>query len=61
MCIRDRYQGLTFLLVDMHSPGIEVRPLRQITGDADFNEIFFTDTEVPKAQVLGLSLIHILL
>ena len=48
-----RYQGLTFLLVDMHSPGIEVRPLRQITGDADFNEIFFTDTEVPKAQVLG--------
>ena len=38
-----RHAGLTYLLVDMHSPGIEVRPLRHITGDADFNEIFFED------------------
>ena len=45
--------GLTYLLVDMDSPGIEVRPLVQITGDAEFNEIFFKDVKVPKSQVLG--------
>src|SRR5437899_11490354 len=45
--------GLTYLLVDMESPGVEVRPLVQITGDAEFNEIFFKDVEVPKSQVLG--------
>jgi alkylation response protein AidB-like acyl-CoA dehydrogenase len=45
--------GLTYLLVDMESPGIEVRPLVQITGDAEFNEIFFKDVKVPKSQVLG--------
>src|SRR5438105_1432513 len=45
--------GLTYLLVDMESPGIEVRPLVQITGDAEFNEIFFTDVKVPKSQLLG--------
>ena len=48
-----RYRGLTYLLVDMHSQGVEVRPLRQITGEADFNEIFFTEVEVPKANILG--------
>jgi alkylation response protein AidB-like acyl-CoA dehydrogenase len=42
-----RYRNLTYLLVDMHAPGVEVRPLRQITGEAEFNEIFFTDVEVP--------------
>jgi len=47
-----RHAGLTYLLVDMHSPGIEVRPLRHITGDADFNEIFFEDVEVPVENVL---------
>ena len=46
-------RGLTYLLVDMHSPGVEVRPLRQITGEAEFNEIFFTDVEVPVENVLG--------
>jgi alkylation response protein AidB-like acyl-CoA dehydrogenase len=48
-----RYKNLTYLLVDMHSPGVEVRPLRQITGDPEFNEIFFTDVEVPVENVLG--------
>ena len=48
-----RYQGLTYLLVDMHSPGVEVRPLTQITGEAEFNEIFFADVEVPAANVIG--------
>ena len=48
-----RYQGLTYLLVDMHSPGVEVRPLTQITGEAEFNEIFFTDVEVPVENVVG--------
>ena len=43
----ERHAGLTYLLVDMHAKGVEVRPLRQITGHAEFNEIFFTDVEVP--------------
>jgi alkylation response protein AidB-like acyl-CoA dehydrogenase len=47
-----RYRNLTYLLVDMHSPGVEVRPLRQITGEAEFNEIFLTDVEVPVANRL---------
>ena len=37
----------------MHAPGVEVRPLRQITGEAEFNEIFFTDVEVPVENVVG--------
>ncbi len=45
--------GLTYLIVDMESPGVEVRPLVQITGDAEFNEIYFTDVKVPESQVLG--------
>jgi len=47
-----RYRNLTYLIVDMHAPGVEVRPLRQITGEAEFNEIFFTDVEVPVANRL---------
>jgi alkylation response protein AidB-like acyl-CoA dehydrogenase len=47
------HAGLTYLIVDMHSPGIEVRPLRQITGDAEFNEMYFTDVRVPRSNLLG--------
>jgi alkylation response protein AidB-like acyl-CoA dehydrogenase len=48
-----KHKGITYLLVDMHSPGVEVRPLRQITGDPEFNEIFFSDVRVPKQNILG--------
>jgi alkylation response protein AidB-like acyl-CoA dehydrogenase len=48
-----RHAGLTYLIVGMRSPGVEVRPLRQITGEAEFNEIFFTSVEVPVENVLG--------
>src|SRR5688572_17962234 len=47
-----RHAGLTYLLVDMHSPGVEVRPLRQVTGEAEFNEIFFSDVRVPVENAL---------
>src|SRR5437660_4049674 len=47
------HAGLTYVIVDMHAPGVEVRPLRQITGEAEFNEIFFTDVEVPVSNRLG--------
>ncbi len=49
----DRHRGLSYLLVDMHSPGVEVRPLRQITGDPEFNEIYLTDVRVPRESMLG--------
>jgi alkylation response protein AidB-like acyl-CoA dehydrogenase len=48
-----KHKGLSCLLVDMKSPGITVRPLRQITGESEFNEIFFEDVRVPKANLLG--------
>jgi alkylation response protein AidB-like acyl-CoA dehydrogenase len=48
-----KHRGITFLLVDMHSPGITVRPLKQISGDDDFNEVFFEDVRVPRANVIG--------
>jgi alkylation response protein AidB-like acyl-CoA dehydrogenase len=48
-----RYRNLSYLIVDMKAPGVEVRPLRQITGEAEFNEIFFTDVEVPQENLLG--------
>ena len=49
----ERHAGLTYLLVDMHAPGVEVRPLRQITGEAEFNEIFFSDVEVHVENAVG--------
>jgi alkylation response protein AidB-like acyl-CoA dehydrogenase len=48
-----KHKGITFLLVDMHSPGVTVRPLMQINGDEDFNEVFFEDVRVPRANVVG--------
>jgi alkylation response protein AidB-like acyl-CoA dehydrogenase len=48
-----KHKGLTVLLVDMKSPGVEVRPLRQMTGESEFGEIFFRDVRVPKENVLG--------
>lgn len=49
----ERHRGITAFLVDMATPGIEVRPLRQITGAEHFNEVFFDDVAVPDAQRLG--------
>jgi alkylation response protein AidB-like acyl-CoA dehydrogenase len=48
-----RYKNLTYIIVDMHASGVEVRPLVQITGHPEFNEIFFTDVKVPKENLLG--------
>jgi alkylation response protein AidB-like acyl-CoA dehydrogenase len=48
-----KHKGITFLLVDMKSPGITIRPLRQISGDDDFNEVFFEDVRVPRTNVMG--------
>ena len=48
-----KHKGLTFFLVDMRSPGIEVRPIKQISGKSDFNETFLTDVRVPDSNRLG--------
>lgn len=48
-----KHQGISCFVVDMHTPGITVRPLRQINGDAEFNEVFFDNVRVPKGNLIG--------
>ena len=48
-----KHNGLSALLVDMHSPGITIKPLRTMTGESEFNEVFFENVQVPKANLLG--------
>lgn len=48
-----KHLGITYFIVDMHSPGLDIRPLREMTGLAMFNEVFFTDVFVPDACIIG--------
>jgi alkylation response protein AidB-like acyl-CoA dehydrogenase len=48
-----KHKGISFLLVDMRQPGIEVRPIRMISGESEFNEVFYTDATCPKHEVVG--------
>lgn len=48
-----KHQGLTYFFIDMKSPGIEIKPIKQISGGANFNEVYFTDVRIPDAQRLG--------
>jgi alkylation response protein AidB-like acyl-CoA dehydrogenase len=48
-----KHRGMTYFAVDMHSPGVEVRPLRQITGEAEFNEVYLTDVRIPDDNRIG--------
>jgi len=48
-----KHKGITYFLLDMHSPGITVKPLKQITGDAEFNEVYFDNVRVHESQILG--------
>ena len=48
-----KHKGITFLLVPMDQPGVEVRPITMMTGDAEFNEVFFTNARCPRENVVG--------
>jgi alkylation response protein AidB-like acyl-CoA dehydrogenase len=49
----DRYGGISFILVDLDTPGVEVRPLKQITGESEFGEVFFENATVPRENLVG--------
>ncbi|MCZ6711277.1 MAG: acyl-CoA dehydrogenase family protein [Gammaproteobacteria bacterium] len=48
-----KHKGLSYFFIDMHSPGIEIKPIKQISGDSGFNEVYFTDVRIPDSQRLG--------
>lgn len=48
-----KHRGITFLLVDMRQPGVEVRPIRMMSGESEFNEVFFTDARCPRNNIVG--------
>jgi alkylation response protein AidB-like acyl-CoA dehydrogenase len=48
-----KHKGLTYFVIDMHGPGVETRPLRQMTGQAEFNEVYMSDARIPDAHRLG--------
>jgi alkylation response protein AidB-like acyl-CoA dehydrogenase len=48
-----KHKGLTYFVVDMHAPGVDVRPLYQMTGEGEFNEVYFTDVRIPDPERLG--------
>jgi len=50
---KPKHEGISYVLIPMDTPGIEVRPLKTMTGGAEFNEVFFTDVRVPQANVVG--------
>jgi alkylation response protein AidB-like acyl-CoA dehydrogenase len=49
----EKHKGLTYFVVDMHASGVDVRPLRQMTGDAEFNEVYLTEVRIPDHERLG--------
>jgi alkylation response protein AidB-like acyl-CoA dehydrogenase len=49
----ERHRGISMLLIDMHQPGVDARPLKQMSGASEFGEVFFTDARVPATEVLG--------